>query len=390
MNPAATGVIAVVPDCWNDICMPRHQVVQRLAARYPTVWLEPADNWRAYLVPGGRRFLQGDSWSTPVAGMDVYTPGWTHPLVFRPRSVARATFASRLRAARRRLLQRGAERIVLYVWRDEFADALDLVDHDASVYHVDDEYTFSETDLPNSPRELELMRRVDQVIVHSPALFSKKGHINRRTALIPNGVNYQDFATPRPEPADLSAVPRPRVGYAGVIKKQLDLALLARLARARPDCRFVMVGPVMNVSGKEEQLAGLQALQNVHFLGEKRPDELAGYMQHMDVCLMCYEPNDYTKYIYPLKMHEYLATGRPVISAPIDAVLPHAEYVRIAESDAEWLQAIDSSLAGESIGTAGPLQRQAHARGHDWQALVDQVADLFDAALARRAGVRAS
>jgi UDP-galactopyranose mutase len=227
------------------------------------------------------------------------------------------------------------------------------------------------------------MRSVDQVIVHSPALFAKKGKVNPHTALIPNGVDFQSFASPRAEPPDLAPVPHPRVGYVGVIKKQLDLALLVRLARARPGYSFVMVGPVMNVSGKQAQLAELQALPNVRFLGEKAPADLPAYMQHLDVCLMCYEANDYTRYIYPLKMHEYLASGRPVVSTPIDAVLPHAAYVALATGDTQWLNAIDAGLAAPASDIAGMKERQDHARAHDWDALVDRVAALFEESLVR-------
>lgn len=382
MNPSV-GVIAVVPDAWTDICMPRHQVVGRLPRYYPTVWIEPADNWREYFLPSGRHFLQGDRWSEPVAGMDVLTPGLRHPLFFRPAALFRATFRSRLAAARRRLLQRGVKRVVLYLWRDEFADAIDLVPHDFSCYHIDDEYTFSEVDLPNSPRELRLIERVDQLIVHSPALWRKKGGINPRTAFIPNGVDYASFADPRPEPADLAKIPHPRMGYAGVIKKQLDLQLLIELAQARPQYSLVMVGPVMNVSGKERLLEQLRALPNVHFLGEKRPDELGAYMQHFDVCLMCYEVNEYTRYIYPLKMHEYLASGRPAVSSPIDAVVPHADFVTLAEGTDQWLRAIDTGMGGDAQSTTQRAIRQAHAHEHDWNVLVEKVAQLFDAGLAQ-------
>ena len=88
---------------------------------------------------------------------------------------------SRFAAARRRLIDRGATRIVLYIWRDVFAEALDLVAHDGSCYHIDDEYPFQERDVPNSPREMELLQRADSVIVHSPALFAKKGSANPHT-----------------------------------------------------------------------------------------------------------------------------------------------------------------------------------------------------------------
>src|SRR5262249_24611078 len=158
------------------------------------------------------------------------------------------------------------------------------------------EYTFSETEQPISDREMQVLRRVDQVIVHSSALFEKKGRINSHSVVVPNGVDYRQFAEPRPEPMDLRAIPRPRVGYAGVVKKQLDLALLVRLAQRLPDHSFVLVGPIMNVTGKESDVEALRAMPNVFLLGYKNTAELPGYVQHFDVCLMCYEVNAYTKY----------------------------------------------------------------------------------------------
>src|SRR5690606_34370889 len=174
-------------------------------------------------------------------------------------------------------------------------------------------------------------RRADDVIVHSARLFEKKSGINPATFLVPNGVDYDAFATRRDEPPDLAAIARPRIGYAGVIKMQLDLALLDALAAARPDLSFVLVGPVGNVEGKARELESLRARPNVHFLGRKPVEDLGAYTQHFDACLMCYEVNAYTHCIYPLKMHEYLASGRPTISSPIRSVLEHADVVRVAD-----------------------------------------------------------
>ena len=185
MNIAAgdnqIGVIALVPDRWNDVDTTRHHILQRLARRFPTVWIELAGNWRDFARPSSPSFMRADAWSTPVPGLDVFTPGWSHSTFYKPQWLRRLTTRSRLRVARERLLSRGATRIVMYVWRDEFADEIELVAHDASCYHIDDEYSFSEIDQPTSDRELKLLRRVDQVIVHSDALYAKKGGVNRRT-----------------------------------------------------------------------------------------------------------------------------------------------------------------------------------------------------------------
>ncbi len=379
----SVGVIALVPDAWNNIVMPRHQVLKRLASHFPVVWVEPAYGWRECWLPSSAHFMKPDRWWSPAPGLEVVTPGRLHPSFVWPHWLALLTLRSRLATARRRLVAQGAKRIVLYIWRDEFADALGLVDHDVSCYHIDDEYSFDERDAPNSPREIELLRRVDQVIVHSAALLAKKGGINPHTARVPNGVDYLSYATPHAAFPDLAAVPRPRIGYAGVIKKQLDLALLVRLARARTEYSFVLVGPILNVTGKERQIVELKQLRNVFFLGEKSADELPAYVQHFDVCLMCYEINDYTKYIYPLKLNEYLATGRPTVSSPIDAVTRFASVVTLARTDAEWLAAVDASLEEPARAASVVESRRAFARTHEWDALVNRIALQLQAALAR-------
>ena len=284
----------------------------------------------------------------------------------------------RLLAVRRYLLQRGAQHIVLYLWQPEFAPALDLVEHDASCYHIDDEYTFSDVELPNTKEEAELIRRVDQVIVHSKRLMEKKGTINPKTALVPNGVDLKAFVTTHAEPPDLAGIPRPRIGYIGVIKKQLDLALLERLARVRPQWNFVLVGPIVNIGEKQRVLADLQSRANVHFLGNKPVDALPAYTQNMDVCLMCYESNDYTKYIYPLKLHEYLASGRPAVATPIDSVLEHGDLIALARSDHEWITAIEHALVR---GDSQRVARQERAQAYDWNTLAGRVAELLRASV---------
>ena len=384
MGSRSIGLIALVPDEWEGVWMPRHQIISRLAGSFDVIWVTPPEDWREYWLPGRSRFLEPQRFVQIGPAFTVMQSGRRWPQIFWPAWLRNRVTSRRLRAARRYLIQRGARQIVLYLWQPGFAAAIDLVQHDASCYHIDDEYSFSDVELPNSREEIELIRRVDQVIVHSTRLMEKKGAINPNTALVPNGVDFKAFATPRAEPADLACVPRPRIGYIGVIKKQLDLALLVRLARARRDWSFVMVGPIANIGVKQPLLADLQALSNVHFLGKKPLSALSAYTQHMDVCLMCYEANDYTKYIYPLKLHEYLASGRPAVATPIDSVVEHSDVVALARSDSEWITAVEQALAQE--GESQRCARQERARAYDWATLAGRVADLILARVAATSG----
>jgi glycosyltransferase involved in cell wall biosynthesis len=377
------GVVALVPDNWRDIVTVRHQVLGRLAQHLPVVWMNPATSLANALWPkAGTRM--SDLWERPREGLHVLTAGWRHPVVYRSAMLNRHFLRSRLLAAKSYLQRLGCHSFCLYLWRDNFESALGLVDFDFTCYHIDDEYSFSETDSAIGFAEERLIRSVDQVVVHSPALMQKKGGINPNTTWIPNGVDFQSFSVATAMPNDLRSIPRPIVGYAGVIKKQLDLTLLVNIAKAKPNYSFVLVGPVLNVSGKEQLLAELQGMSNVHILGARPAEALPAYVQHFDVCLMCYEVNAYTKYIYPLKLHEYLAAGRPVVSSAIDTVLVTQPPVMVATTLDEWLVAIDNSLKPQAVARDAVNARQDLARQHDWNLLVKVIAKLFQDGVGRK------
>jgi glycosyltransferase involved in cell wall biosynthesis len=263
---------------------------------------------------------------------------------------------------------------VLYVWRAELGDALDRIGHDAAVYHIDDEYTFSPVEKPLDEREARLIRRVDEVIVHSPALLEKKGRLNPNTRMIPNGVDFAALVTSRSEPSDLAGIPRPRVGYVGVIKEQLDLPLLATLAERHPDWHFVLVGPNQ---ARPAAMTRLNARPNVHLLGAKPVTDVPAYLQHMDVGIMPYVLDGYTKFIYPLKLHEYFASGLPVVATPVRSVLAFRGLVTLAEGEPAWSAALADALAGKHGGPADVAARRSVAAAHDWDDLVLQIANTL-------------
>jgi glycosyltransferase involved in cell wall biosynthesis len=269
---------------------------------------------------------------------------------------------------------------VLYVWRPKYANALELVPHDASVYHIVDEYSFSQEDPPTSEEELGLIQSADELIVHSPALMDKKGR-GGSTSYIPNGVDYDAFSAACAEPADLAGIPNPRIGYCGYLKHQLDWDLLTRLIERHPQYSWVFVGALAH-----KELAGLiedlDRRPNVHFLGGKTSEELARYPQHFDVCIMPYTQDAYTRYIFPLKLHEYLASGRPTVGTPIRSLLEYEEIIELADGIDEWTRALETSLAPAASAPERAEERRQVARAFDWDALADQVDELLGNAVA--------
>jgi glycosyltransferase involved in cell wall biosynthesis len=369
------GVLALVPDPFYGVWLSRHHVLTRLARYFRVVWLEPPLPWRDALR---RRVPDRHGTTPPPPGLHVNREGeW---LASFDRTPAINGLMEHFRYARARgwLRARGCERIVLYVWRPAFADALRRARYDFVLYHVVDEYTFATEEVAIPGEERTLLENADLVIVHSKGLLERKGSINPNTHRLPNGVDYALLSKPRPEPADLRDVPHPRLGYCGSLKNQLDWKLLSTLADRRRDWDFVFVGPRAPHPEIRPIIEALESCPNAHFLGLKPSADLAGYTQHFDVCVMPYALNSYTDQIYPLKLHEYLASGSPVVSTPIRTMRDFQGIVELAEGVEEWEAAVERCLLADPTALRA---RRRVAEAHDWSGIAYRVAEKIAAGL---------
>lgn len=368
------GVVAMVPDQWGHMWQPRHHVLSRLARRSPVVWLSPARGWREALR-GGLRAPSPASTAPP--GLEVDQLGWTLPVVHRPRFVGDLLLWLRLRLARRRLRRRGCRRYVLYLWRPAFARAADLLKWDAVIYHVDDEYTFDPSHEGMHPREMDLLERADLVVIHSDVLWERKARFTRRAVRAPNGVDFEQFARLVPEPPDLHPIPGPRIGYVGWIKEQLDWSLIEALVERHPEWQWVFVGGVKGDPDLQRTVAALERRSNFHLLGAKPSAELGAYMQHVDVAIMPYLLNLYTRNIYPMKLHEYLAAGRSVVTTPVPAACTHGDVIMLATTVDQWSTAIHDALSPAARTPEQVERRRAVARQHDWDTIVSTLSSAM-------------
>ncbi len=368
------GVVAFVPEAWGGPWLSRHQVLTRLSEYFHIVWAEPAGGWREFGVGGKQSRDRVYRPNELPQGFGVYQPERWLPQLGRPAWLASWTAVERGRRAATLLRRGGCKTIVFYLWRPHFDNVLNSDAYDLSCYHIVDEYSFSPSELPLTDQEIRLIKRVDQVFIHSPALLERKGHFNPNTLFVPNGVNYLAFATQQEEPADLRSIPHPRIGYIGVIKAQLDLRLLLDLATRHVEWSFVFVGPTNSLGRDAPLVDELSKLPNVYFLGHKPIEIACAYPQHFDVCLLPYKMNDYTKYIYPLKLHEYLAGGKPIVGRPIRSLLDFAHVIKLATTLEEWSQALNESLADDAVSLDQIEKRRHIAKQVDWATLVHEIA----------------
>lgn len=231
--------------------------------------------------------------------------------------------------------------------------------------------------------EKELFTRVDLVFTGGMSLYEDKKSHHSNVYPFPSSVDVKHFSRARgqlSEPPDQQVIPRPRVGYFGVIDERIDLELLASLARLRPDLHLVMVGPLCKIEAES-----LPQAPNLHYLGSKDYSVLPTYLAGWDVAMMPFARNDATRYISPTKTPEYLAGGRPVISTSIaDVIRPYEPLglVRIADTAEAFSRAIDEARCEDAQHRR--LKADNFLAKISWDVTWARMQELMDTALASR------
>jgi glycosyltransferase involved in cell wall biosynthesis len=364
--------------------MNRQQILSRLGAKYAIVYSTgPLSLWDR----------SSEAWqSAPVfpttmscAGVLLDVPG---KFPFRwPRVPAIDYVTIRLAAIRwNRLLRQlsdSSDRCVkvAYVFHPSFWPFIRHLNIDRLIYHAYDQYSKT----PGWAEELQqyeinILSRADVVFASSRITAEYLEKLGQRPVhFLPNGVDYEHFSSPgKNVPADLANVPEPRAGYVGRISRKVDVRLIVRLANRRPNVHFVIIGPVVDLDASaEDSIAEAKELKNIYFLGPKHADELPDYLAHLDVGLLCYKIDDglWTTSIYPLKLHEYLASGLPVVSADIPSVRDYPNVVWIATDEESWLEKIDKSIAG--CGPGDVAMRMKVASENTWDKRVSFIESHF-------------
>jgi hypothetical protein len=236
------------------------------------------------------------------------------------------------------------------------------------VYDCMDELSaFKKAPAQLTEREARLMRKADVVFTGGQSLYEAKRRLHSNVHPFPSSVDIGHFEKAcemQFEPADQAGIPRPRLGFYGVLDERYDGALVGAVAAARPDWQFVMLGPIAKI-----EAADLPQADNIHYLGQKAYGELPGYLAGWDVALMPFAISEATRYISPTKTPEYLAAGRPVVSTPIADVMSrygNTGVVRIARGAFEFELAVEAALVDTADGLAFRARAKAVLAGMSW------------------------
>jgi UDP-galactopyranose mutase len=300
-----------------------------------------------------------------------------------PAGLAPHELATALRGLVDQLIRR--ERIRQFVLWYYTPMALSFTDHlrpAAVVYDCMDELSaFAHAPAELKRREAQLLQRADVVFTGGQSLYEAKRGAHPNVHAFPSSVDVKHFAQARgriADPADQAPIPRPRLGFFGVIDERFDIDLIRGAAAARPDWQFVVLGPVVKIDP-----AMLPRAANIHYLGSKSYEALPSYIASWDVALLPFARNEATRFISPTKTPEYLAAGKPVVSTSIrDVVRPYGQLglARIADTVPAFVDACEAAFAENA--EARLRDADAFLRQTSWDGTWAQMRRLVDAAAA--------
>ncbi|WP_163929938.1 glycosyltransferase [Paraferrimonas sp. SM1919] len=234
-----------------------------------------------------------------------------------------------------------------------------------------DQFTSDESIIKkNNYDEINLVKVADVVFSSSKSLAKHlKGIGAKQVTVINNAATFDRFNIDKAEvmaPSDIN-VNRKIVGYFGGVGSWFDVNLLINLASRLPDVDFLIIGPVSCVSIKEK----CQSHTNIYFLGPKNFEELPSYLANFDVCILPFITNELIKYVDPVKVYEYLSSGKPVVVPKYDEIMKFADYLYVSENDDDFYEKVKLSLDEE--GERLPKKRKEFSFNNTW---VNRVEDI--------------
>lgn len=298
------------------------------------------------------------------------------------------------RHVRREAARLGMQRPVLWLNPHYAVHMAGRMGESAVIYDITDDWTT----LTQTPRLRRLVvhqddalcRRADATIVCSQRLFEMKRPLCEKLFLIPNGVDAEHYRTvldgTGPLPETTCGWERPVLGYTGTIHPdRVDVELVEAVARCMTAGTVAMIGP-NHLSGEDR--GRLEATNRVVFVGPVPYRDVPQYMRAFDVCITPHRVTAFTESLNPIKLWEYLAAGKPIVSTDVAGFRDYPNLVAIARSADEFVRAAGAAM---QEGQDRPRARREEARRHSWASRVDQIEAVLDSCIAaKQAGVQAA
>jgi len=371
---SSENIICFAKD-WDEDPTSCNHVMKALSADNRVLWLNSICARRPNFGSGrdlrkiGRKLIAFLRGPTEVArNLWVYTPlVLPFPYTDAATAVNRWILRATVRLLRLRLRMRDFQ---LWTFLPTTAAYVGVMGESVSVYYCTDEWSGFEHlgGEPVAAMEQALCEKVDVVLTTSVPLRERKAAFNAETHLASHGVDHAHFATAldasTPVASELQYLPRPVIGFFGLIESWIDIALLARLAGRRPDWSIVLIGRAV------ADVTPLQAYPNVYLLGRRPYRELPSYAKGFDVAVCPFVVNELTRCINPIKLREYLSAGLPVVATGIPEAASFSASCRLVDGPAAFVAACEDALRDDN---PDERRRRSDAMRHEtWARKADE------------------
>lgn len=222
--------------------------------------------------------------------------------------------------------------------------------------------------------ERRFMQQADAVITSSQPLFQAKKPFAKRSFMVKNGVDFDLFNQAKTK----HQLPSTTVGYLGSLDERIDFDLLESIIIRMPYRKFVFVGRINSPEAER-----LKYLTNVELVGSQPASSLPSWVQKFGVCMIPFLKNNLTAGIYPLKINEYFAAGKPVVTTDFGDLDDFRHLVAVANTTDEFVHALDKALDDSQSGD-GEKQRVAFAHGNAWSSRASEMGIAINLVLAEK------
>ncbi len=305
-------------------------------------------------------------------------PGYPNIIVTRPLKVAPNT----LRGGRRwneRLFrghvrkvaqQLSMQRPLLWLNPHDAVHMAGRMKERAVIYDITDDWalaSFSQREKQLiQAQDRQLCRRADLTIVCSQALYDSRQTLSKSLLLLPNGVDVAHYGIG--ECVAPQSTTAPVLGYTGTLHDdRIDAALIVELAQAFPQGKVLLVGPDNLSDGTR---ATLKAQPNIEMRGAVPYAQIAEVMQQFDVCMVPHQESAFTESLNPIKLWEYLACGKPIVSTAVAGFRNYPQLVHLASGAPAFIAACHRALEEDATTCT---QRRAVAAQNSWDARLDEL-----------------
>lgn len=352
------------------------QIMRRLAKYWPVLFVNSigvrvpstADK-RVFLERIGRKIKSlSRGFVTVEPGFHVYSP-LTVPGTA-GQSLTRWALAPQIKIAARRA---GIRQPLLWIHCPEGAGLDRLLDPVATVMQRTDRFeSFPEADGAIIQCQIDYLKaHSDLVIYASQLLYDEERASVQGSMLAGHGVDIEYFISAGDcvdgVPVDIEGIHGPRVGFIGGIDRHtFDPELFCGVVERLPNVNFVMVG------GSSMPEGWIKA-QNVHFIGRKPYDQIASYMAAMDVLIMPWNRSPWIEACNPIKLKEYLAVGRPIVTRDFKALDSWRSFVRVAENPEAFAREINDALEQAH----DPTEARLLLKSESWDMKAMEVAEAI-------------